>query len=79
MNSPDDLTIPVNEGTQMMVFDPNPIMDITLMSQNERVGRLWWDPETSQLQFEGDMDESAEVFFGLVKQLWDGHFERTHG
>lgn len=58
------------EGEPLMIFDPNERLNITFHADNREVGKLSCDPD-GKMQFEGDLEESAERLFTMVKVLWD--------
>ena len=56
-----------------LIFDPAPGLGLVITfhtGEDREVGRMWCDPD-GKMQFEGDLEESAEQLFTLVKQLWN--------
>lgn len=40
------------------------------MLNGEEVAKFWWHKEERRLKFDGNMDESAKILFGLVQMYF---------
>lgn len=59
-----------HDGKPLMIFQPDPKLLITFHHDGREVGKMWCD-EDGKLQFDGELEASADRLFTLIKQLWD--------
>ena len=67
------LTVRAGTGSvDYKVADPPKECNITFHNESEQVGELNWDDGV--MRFEGKADESAQIFFDSVSNLWNEHY-----
>jgi len=53
------------------------LYNFVFRDRNKEIGRIYI--KEGEIHFEGDMTESAQIFFNNLKELWDAHTENKTG
>ena len=67
----DVLSVPINDTG--FYTDNIFLYHFVFRDRNKEIGRIYI--KEGKIHFEGDMTESAQIFFNHLKQLWDRHTE----